>query len=259
MADDYAAIAAINWSTLKHMRMSPKHYRYALDNPDVDSLAKAIGRAVHVAVLQPEKLDETYYVYPGDRRGKRWDEFRRAHSDREILREKEWEQVKTVAAAVHADPTARIFLEGEFVEQTFQWEDQETGLPCKCRVDAVAGSLVEFKTTASLRWFPRDVTNYGYDCQIAFYSDALEANGVQARPPRLIAVEKAPPYDVVVYRIKEDQLERARAEYRKLLHRVKECQESGEWPGVGEGKQADLYLRDRAETQPITLGGVEAF
>lgn len=51
----YADIAAINWSTLKHLAVSAKMLRHRVDHPREDTKALALGRAIHCAVLEPER------------------------------------------------------------------------------------------------------------------------------------------------------------------------------------------------------------
>src|SRR4051812_24246093 len=73
---DYIKIDAVNWSTLKHMRTSPLHYRHAVDSPDEDTARFGIGRAIHTAILEPHKLATDYAVFDGKRRaGKKWKTF----------------------------------------------------------------------------------------------------------------------------------------------------------------------------------------
>jgi hypothetical protein len=61
---DYADIDAMNWSTLKHLATSPLMLRYRVDHPREDTKALARGRAIHCALLEPERWTREYIVEP---------------------------------------------------------------------------------------------------------------------------------------------------------------------------------------------------
>lgn len=73
MTADYDAIEAMNWSTLKHLAVSPKMLRWRVDNPRPDTPALTRGRAIHCAVLEPERWASEYRRQPdfGDLRTNR--------------------------------------------------------------------------------------------------------------------------------------------------------------------------------------------
>jgi hypothetical protein len=80
---------------------------------------------------------------------------------------------------------------------------------------------------------------YGYHAQLAFYLDGLRATGIAIdADPAIICVESVPPHDVVVYALNEIVIDQGRQMYRRLLARVKECTERGEWPGIEPGVRA---------------------
>lgn len=63
-AAEYAALDAVNISTLIHILESPKAYRHALTSPRTDTPALAQGRALHCAVLEPEQWSRRYLITP---------------------------------------------------------------------------------------------------------------------------------------------------------------------------------------------------
>lgn len=60
----YDAIEAINWSSLVHMATSAKMLRWRVEHPRPDTPALALGRAIHCAVLEPERFERDYLVEP---------------------------------------------------------------------------------------------------------------------------------------------------------------------------------------------------
>ena len=141
--------------------------------------------------------------------------------------------------AVMAHATAGPLFRQGLGERSFQWVDAATGLLCKGRTDWLTPAdgggyhLVDLKTsrTADPRMFGRDAAKYGYHNQIAHYDTGLAAVGVRIASRMIVVVESSAPYDVVVYVVMSDQLEKGRAENAELLARVSECRESGRWPG----------------------------
>jgi PDDEXK-like domain of unknown function (DUF3799) len=243
--EEYEQIDAVNWTTLKAMRQSPKHYRYHAAHPTEDTAAMAMGRAVHTAVLEPDRFPLDYAVWKGDRRaGKEWEAFRAANADRTILRADEYAYCLEIRDAVRAHPVAKHLLEAGEAEKTILWTDDATGLACKGRIDWLNGiGLCDLKTTADLDplRFGATAARMGYHCQLAFYRRGLAANGVQA-PVKIMAVEKSAPYDTAVFTLDEDTLYAGDEEVSELLRRVVECRAANAWPGrFGDG-EAPLTL-----------------
>lgn len=259
--DDYKQIDAINWSRLKLMRTSPKHYAAF---PQRDSDAFRLGRAFHTLTLEPENWSEEYAVWTGKvRRGKEWDAFQETHADKCILTEAQHIQALELASAVKNDPIAAGLIEQRsYTEQVLRWTDLDTGLDCKGRIDFLSGVLVDLKSTANIepRRFRNDIARFGYHAQLAFYVDGLTSIDIDAEPPALIAVEKTFPFDVVVYRVQETELTVGRTLYKQLLWRVRECMDSEQWPGIAENREIDLELPEWAMpevNETVTIGGKE--
>jgi len=248
---DYRAIDAVNISTLKDLiRLSPKHYQHRLRSPRPDSPALAFGRLVHVAVLEPDDLEARYCVEPdfGDLRTKAArtarDEWRDAHAGIECVSQEWWDKARAMADAVRGDELAASYLATGSPEVTLTWDDEETGIACKGRVDWIAGpigvhtAIVGLKTTRtiSVDAFARGAVGYGYSPAWAFYSDGYERCYGRAIPSVEIVVESEPPHDVVCYEIPEEEFDEGRVEYRDALAQLDRCRRHDTWPGVSGGR-----------------------
>jgi hypothetical protein len=239
---EYLAIDAINWSTLKEARKSPKHYRFIVSNPREDTKRLALGRATHTSVLEPDQFAIDFAVFRGPRRaGKEWDAFCAANKDRTILKLEEYATCLSMRDAVRAHPVAGKILRSGMPEQTFTWVDEETGLECKCRPDWLSPAcacFADLKTTSDVDGdrFGALAARMGYHGQLAFYRRGLLANGLDL-PPKLIAVEAAEPHDVAVFAVDDDALWAGEEEVRALLRRVAECRNADRWPGRYEAEQ----------------------
>lgn len=255
----YDRIPGINWSRLKDLRVSPRQFHSA--PPRAETVAMRIGLAAHTLILEPHRFDEQYVVWPQARRGNAWKAFAEEHSNRCILTAAEHERAERCSDAVREHETASELLAGGVSEHGLSWTDEKTGHACKGRVDHVNGRLVEIKTTAIIdpRRFAALAVRLGYHCQLAFYFDGLRANGYDiAASPGLVTIQSEPPHDVVVYNVPDHVLGAGRAEYRRLLRLLDECEAKDEWPGIAK-EPLELLLPDWAYTdddaEPLTVGG----
>lgn len=196
------------------VRRSPAHYKAWLDGAETkDNDDFRLGRALHCALLEPERFASEYVVMPT------FDEYRdkagrlstkegkaeraawvKAHEGCAIIEPTDREVALAMASAVRAHPTASSVLASGRAEVTARWHDEDTGLECKARADFFAERdpsltdaarldaglsapgakrrfrfLVDVKTTdnAGPDAFARSSAAYGYHRQAAFYQDGF--------------------------------------------------------------------------------------
>ena len=264
---------AVNWSTLKAMRDSPKHYRYGLEHPREDTEALLLGRLTHAMIYEPQAVEVRYVREPNFHRGMNDDSARAKGYDggkqaaaawadtRQAVPADLWMRATDMAAALNSDPIAGPLVRGGYAEQLVTWTDSATGIECRGRVDHVNGCLSDLKTTRSIapRLFASQAATLGYHAQLAYYADGLAANGiVLVEPPALVVVENVAPYDVAVLELDDDTLAAGRRVYRRCLDRLAECRAADSWPGVSSGERSRLVLPTWAADQPdetLTLAG----
>ena len=237
---EYLADNGINWSTLKHMRDSPAHYRAALALDFVASRAMDLGTVTHAALLEPERLYDLIAVWDGGRKaGKAWDAFEAANPGRVIVKPRDINDVENMRDAVLAHPeAARLLALPGRSETPIFWTDPTTGLRCKGLLDRWADDvLIDLKTTRSTdpRFFASQAARLGYHLQLAHYAAGIEALTGKRPEVYMIAVENTPPHDVAVYLLTDDILIPAAETIGGLLAKVAECRASGQWPGRNAG------------------------
>lgn len=234
---DYQKLDAVNWSSLKHMAKSPKHYKWAKENPREDTVGLLKGRGTHTAVLEPERFLLDYALFKGKvRRGKEWDAFKELHKEENILKPNEYQHCMVVAKAVHAHPAASAILKVAKREETISWIDEETGLHCKARLDLIWDGLGDLKGVRSVhpRALPSEVARMMYHGQLAFYREGVRVTTGKNMRCYLICAEHAAPHDVVVREIDEDGLYAGWEMVRLLLNKVAECKAANRWPGLSD-------------------------
>lgn len=239
--EEYAAIKAVNWSTLKHMATSPLHYLTATTGTFEETDAMTFGRAVHCLVFEPDVFGDNFAIYDGGRRsGTVWADFIESTANgRSVLKRDQYDAAQEVAKRVRDHPLARPLLDDALFEVTTTWTDPDTGLACKGRIDTVRNAIADLKVTADIREFRMSqmMARMGYHAQLAFYQDGWSAHTYQSAPALLIAAESKPPHDVAVYEIDDDALHAGRCHYQDLLKRLKHCRDTGQWPGIYTERQ----------------------
>jgi len=242
--ENYAAVPAANWSSLKELRKSALHYKYALENSKKETPSLLLGRAVHAAILEPETWHDAFAVRPDgiDRRTKTGKEdyalFEAQSHGKAILTEDAKTLAWEIGRCVREHPLcAHFFSQSDsFKESTIVWTDARTGLDCKARFDLCSrdhGLLVEIKTATSIgeREFSYQAWKLGYFHQLAFYAAGLKTLYGTEPDLRIVAVESSPPHDVGVFVPCLDTMYAAEQDVADLLQHHLHCTKTGRWPG----------------------------
>lgn len=134
------------------------------------------------------------------------------------------------------EPAAAI-LAASKREVSMVWQDVETGLWCKGRMDCWDGSTsteADVKTTGQSVHhgsFGRTAHLGGVHIQRAFYGMGVESiTGRPVEHHKIIAVEVDEPWRCEVYRMGLAELELGHAHVRAMLDRYAFCHAFGEWP-----------------------------
>jgi exodeoxyribonuclease VIII len=192
-----------------------------------------LGSLTHCAVLEPDELLAGRYGIAPDRRtnaGKAVAAEMEA-AGIEAVTAPEMEQALAMAASVRSHQAAAALLRDGKAEQSFWWDDIQTGLRCKCRPDWYNGTtIVDLKTTtdASPKGFAKSVAQWRYHVQQNHY-----LAGTFAERFVFIAVEKQYPFCVGVYELDETAALHGEAERRNNLQTIADCRAISEWPGYG--------------------------
>lgn len=249
---DYRAAEGINGSWLKEMGTSPLHFHTAPTRERKDTPALRIGRPIHTAVLEPELFDAVTAVWEGGltKKGeptmsknssdyKRWAKAMAAEGRQPLEADEQW-LCRRIRRAVMEHPIASKMVADAEPELSIFWT-HPIGIERKSRLDLLrrARFVADLKTALDIspEKFGRQAHKLGYHVQGADYQDAAKALTGLTLPYYIIAVEKVEPFDVAVYELPDAILDVGRAKYCNNLRKVKECRETGIWPGVGDDIQ----------------------
>lgn len=234
----------ISKSGLDLIHRSPAHYKYSLTQPFKSTPALEFGSIFHAKVLTPKLFDDEYYVLPDEKIDKRtaagkakselWERLR---DGRKVVLPTDFKIITGMHESVKNHKRASELLESAHTEITCFWTDEETGIDCKCRPDALTDvrAIIDLKSTrdASPKEFEKAIANYRYHVQAAFYLDGVSRFG-DFDKFIFIAVEKEPPYAVGVYEIDIGAIEFGREKYRKDLETFNAHKKSDKWTAYSE-------------------------
>ena len=190
---EYRSNPAISRSELWWLERSPEYFKYRKETPMEPTAALLFGQVAHKLLLEPDTFNNDFAVAPYvDRRTKAgkeaWEAFLAEAGEKTVVDATTFEQALSMIAAARLNPIVNDLLAGEHEVPLF-WTDPDTGVDCKCRLDAITRDdngvpvIVDYKTTtnASYKSFLRDVIEYGYHFQAAMYSEGVIHNGMCPR------------------------------------------------------------------------------
>jgi hypothetical protein len=147
-----------------------------------------------------------------------------------------------VASAQQHPKVAEMLRAGE-AEVSYVWNDEATGILCKCRPDWLNEDAIwdlKSRLDASQEGFSRACAKYGYHISAAFYVEGVRKLTGRTLPFRFIAAEKDAPYAVAVYEASETFLRSGTRLVRRALDQLVKCRERGVWPGYQPEGQIEM-------------------
>jgi len=155
---------------------SPKEYARSL-NYKSDSGAFKMGRLIHLAALEPDKLDTICHVVEvQDARSKKYkDKVAEIGSDQFVFTRKEYDKAMySVDALLQNDIWQNLTRDAMFEQPGF---DIINGYPFRGKADILGGDYIaDLKTTADLRAFKYSAKKYSYDIQVYIYCNLFNVD-----------------------------------------------------------------------------------
>jgi exodeoxyribonuclease VIII len=173
-----------------------------------------MGTALHLALLEPEKLHDVILAIPDDvlnkdghKKGNPWTYFQKANPGRILLKADELANLFNAVESVKSHPAAGPLIAAKaIVEQPITW--QLHGIDCKAIPDKVipGHAIVDVKSTCVVqpKKFQRQAEDLLYDVQACFYRDGVLEVYAERLPFVFVAVEVEPPFRVRAYQAPDD-------------------------------------------------------
>jgi hypothetical protein len=237
---------------------TPFHYRYGV-KPERTALE--VGKASHIAILEPERLEVSVTRGPVDRRGNKWKEAQdfAAFHKTILLTEGDFDMVMRIRDLAGTCRALDFMRDGDPIIETSAYHvDEETGMLVKTRPDLYNPKhklLADIKNMAdgSAAAFGRDMPRFGYHVQEALYTDVWsKGSGNEVDGFMFIVFEKSDPPMLAVYELDANAVAEGHALYRAALAKYAECFKADEWPGYPDEVQRISIAKpwDYKLTQP---------
>ena len=240
---EYQSWEAVNNSLLDIIiQYTPAHAKAYLDGPREETDAFRIGHALHTRVLEPDKFKERYAIRPEcDRRTKDgkavYEDFIKTLDGKTEITVSEIADIEAMNKVLKSKGFIRNWVEKGQAEVCIVWQDVQTGLICKARLDyyqKTINAIVDLKTTIKTAGYD-DVAayiyRYSYYQKAAWYCDGLKALIGEMPDFVFMFLEKKPPYECRAWQASDDIIVAGRKAYRKALQIYAECVKTGVWPG----------------------------
>lgn len=242
----HAMTGHVSSSMLKAMAKSPMHCQAMLNNAKKETESLIFGRALHKYTLEGrDAFDKDFGIkyLPWNTTPGKAEQKEFLQSGKKPIDVKDFAKIQAMAESVLAHPGAKALIDQcKDYEQAILWEDQPTGMLCRCKPDLMNPSfIIDLKSCedASPSSFLRAAMEYGYHIQAAHYCNGHNAyynNGQEygeygGVPFYFIAVEKDEPYAVAVYKFNHLAMEYGRQRAAKLMDDYAHCHMAGVWPG----------------------------
>lgn len=237
--DIYHSHDSISASGLKTIHK--KSVYHLINQKFKETPAMALGTAVHQAILEPHDFHDIYHVIEKiDKRTKAGKEEYQKQIDlaqgKIIIEDDIHEIIKSILGDFRQNDLAQKYCKGEIELSHYT---QYEGIDVRVRPDVinhVSDFISDVKTCQdnSPQAFKRDVYNWGYHLQAAFYMDMCGINNF-----RFIACTTKYPYTVEVYTLDEKDIEFGRMAYKNAFRQWKKYLETGvvsryDWHNIHE-------------------------
>lgn len=248
---DYLKIDAFSASLVGPILRSVRHMeQYRLDGVSSDQVT--MGSLVDCLVLEPDKFADYFQMTPeyyenAKKEKKPWDlrsstcramKAQIEATGRRIVTAADLDTANKIKENIYQHKTAREFLIDSESQVSLVWDDPETGVRCKGRIDIMCdGSICDLKTTydASPSGFSRHMVKFNYHCQAALYVAGWAAlNAGEMLLYNFVVVETNAPYCVATYSLGEDSLLAGEFVYRKALKKYQDYKDTGVALGYSE-------------------------
>ena len=251
---DYRTAGHVSYSV--HIKpiltKTPHHSRHLQLNGSADTTSRAYLNAVHCLALTPDRFDAEYAICTvrRDKRTKAYQEFLAEAGDRKVLTEAEAEKAAEVATVIRSHPRVAEALAGDHLAEALLSADIPGLGPCGGR-----GDLIWFDHNTETVWWidlkswksndpravARDIVTGTWDVQLAWYSRLGILSGIvpescadyDHRRVTLIACEGGADDPITVGWHEHTPLMCEDGDKRldKALDIIRECRETGIWPG----------------------------
>ena len=280
--DEYLSWNAISNSSLHAAAKSMAHFnsqRAVEETPPM-----RLGKLCHAGKFEPLLIAQQYAVVPETQfasevrkpDGSMYDSPRSSKAFKELVADfkernlgkifvsdSEFQTMIGVVRSLSLHERASEYLADRpetSYEVSIVWVDEESGLTCKGRLDALQAErriIGDLKTTRDASRFEDTIARMSYHRQGAMYVNGMFELTGDVHEFTITAVETIDPFTVRSAPLDEDALEAGAEEYQRLLGQIAECRITKKWPCQKSPKKWHLpaWAERNSEDVELTIGG----
>lgn len=279
--EQYRGLPRMNPSTIVYGMESRRHLLHAATCGGIEpSNDMRLGTGIHAMTLEPHTFADTFVIIPAfhlypenvTKEGKiststatdyckqKTADFLRNEADgRQILSAEQYDRALSAVQAIKQCLRAEELVRISEPEVTMLGEIE--GVRFKGRIDLLAEAVIgDIKTTVSCNpWkFSRQFRDLRYCHKLAIYRELVRQHTGKLLPVEIIAQEKRPPFDTVVFPVPDDKLTAAMTEVIATIQDYRLAIETDHWPGRDRGNLT-VDLMDCAFGAPTKNDADEGF
>jgi PDDEXK-like domain of unknown function (DUF3799) len=237
----YRAIDAISQSDMKHLIVSPAHYKAYKEAPREETDAMRLGTATHLAVFQPQHFHEEVIQAPRfDKRTKEgkagFELFQSNLGNKLPLSQEDYERCIDMAEAVRSNPLFIKYATDGNPEVSLTANTSFENVKVKGRLDWLdykAGTILDLKTigdVADVHAIKKTLYK-GYAMQCLFYLSLMQSYDPSKNYEFVFCfVEKEPPYGVRFVKINPASLLNYANLLESTLRNLNDCIDKNVFP-----------------------------
>lgn len=206
MSDDefyygYLGKASLSSSSVKLLNQSPKAYQRYLDNGSESSSALTNGKLLHMLILEPNKVQESFEVVDvKSKLTKAFKDAEIANPGKLVITGDEFRNAQNMMnSLMNCKRVEDIIMQCKYEIPGFGYV---AGMPFRAKADMIHsdGSIYDLKTTSDIEGFRYSAKKYGYASQAYIYGKIF---GVHYLNFYFIVIDKTT-QDVGIYSISEE-------------------------------------------------------
>jgi peptidyl-tRNA hydrolase len=260
---EYQARPEVSSHDLKLIHKAPFAYRYAKDQGIVEEDDMCLGSLLHLAVLEPDKLENEVAIVPEDAprkctkaqlkaiaedRGSDialesfswWNDWQESTKGKANVSASDLEKVRAMHKSLMATPTVRNAIAAKGLREATAFFEYE-GVACRMRPDIwCEDEMIDLKSTGDTdrKAFIREIWSKRYHTAASFYGEGAKALGRPIKRFSWVTIETKAPHLCAVHIAHANLIEFARIENVRDLQVFKDCTARKFWPGVRQYPEA---------------------
>jgi hypothetical protein len=221
----------INSSKLKIINDSYLKFNCKIEDEDEEKTKALIfGTALHTCLFEENLFLEKYKILKKFGLTKIEKEEKQKFLDENknsiLLKEEDYLKVLEMKKVILKNSEVFNMLKNGSPELAHFWTDKDHDILCKFKSDYIRpdkGIIFDLKTTedASEYNFSRSILKYGYHFSGAFYIDGAREIYNKDFIFAIIAIEKKYPYELGLYVLGDDTIDKGRKSYKEALKKYK--------------------------------------